>query len=44
MGEGLAPGLRGMKGGLNDPMLAAMKAPEKGLPAWLFGVGGPCWP
>lgn len=32
-GEGLAPGLKGTKGGLKAPMFAAMKAPEKGLPA-----------
>lgn len=30
-----------MNGGLSEPMLAAMKAPEKGDPPWLFGVGGP---
>ena len=33
-----------MKGGLSAPMLAAMKAPEKGDPAWLLGVGGPTVP
>ena len=43
MGDGLAPGLRGRNGGLKDPMLAAMNAPENGDPAWLLGVGGPIW-
>ena len=32
VGEGLAPGLRGRNGGRNEPMLAAMKAPENGDP------------
>ena len=32
VGEGLAPGLRGRKGGRKEPILAAMKAPEKGEP------------
>ena len=32
VGEGLAPGLRGRNGGRNEPILAAMKAPEKGEP------------
>ena len=41
LGEGLPPGLSGMKGGLKLPMLAAMKAPEKGDPSKLLGVVGP---
>ena len=41
LGEGLPPGLSGMKGGLKLPMLAAMKAPEKGDPSKLLGV---VWP
>ena len=32
VGEGLAPGLRGRNGGRNEPMLAAIKAPENGDP------------
>ena len=32
VGEGLAPGLRGRNGGRSEPILAAIKAPEKGEP------------